>query len=341
MKRVIWLVLVLAVCVSPFLAAREKIVVYTYDSFVSWGPAAALKEAFSNKYDCDVEYVTAGGGKATLSRLIAERDAGGSNADLFMAEINDVPRIADYDLFLPLSIADVPNLANVPDDLMAGGLNGFVPYEYGYITLTYDTEGFATQSPPSTLEDLASPAYTRQLICEDPRTSSTGFSFLLWTIAHFGEDGYLDFWRSLHNSLLTITQGWGEAWSLLTHGEAPLMVSFSTDTAYAAICGDPLRYRAYAPAGEGYRTVYGIGVVKGTSHETLAKEFIDLLLSKKMQELIPTTEIMFPANSDAELPTAFEEYAIVPQAPLSIPLDIVGERMDEWLHAWETVITRP
>jgi len=333
--------LFLMICLSPLLAAREKIVVYTYDSFVSWGPAAALKEAFSNKYDCDVQYVTAGGGKATLSRLIAERDAGGSNADLFMAEINDVPRIADYDLFLPLGIADVPNLASVPENLMAGGLNGFIPYEYGYITLTYDAQAFSTQSPPATLEDLASPAYTRQLICEDPRTSSTGFSFLLWTIAHFGEDGYLDFWRSLHNSLLTITQGWGEGWSLLTHGEAPLMISFSTDTAYAAICGDPLRYRAYAPAGEGYRTVYGIGVVKGTSHETLAKEFIDLLLSPEIQELIPTTEIMFPANSDAELPTAFGEYAIVPQAPLSIPLDIVGERMDEWLHAWETVITRP
>lgn len=341
MKRVIWLLLLMVICVSPFLAAREKIVVYTYDSFVSWGPAAALEEAFSEKYDCDVEYVTAGGGKATLSRLIAERDVGESNADLFMAELNDVPRIAHYDLFLPLTVADVPNLATVPADLMAGGLSGFVPYEYGYITLTYDTQAFSTQSPPATLEDLADPAYAGQLICEDARTSSTGFCFLLWTIAHFGEDGYLDFWRSIHDSLLTITQGWGEGWSLLTHGEAPLLVSFSTDTAYAAMFGDPLRYRAYAPGGEGYRTVYGIGVVKGTRHATLAKEFIDLLLSKKMQELIPTTEIMFPANTHASLPPAFQEYAIVPQTVLSIPLDIVGERMDEWLHAWETVITQP
>jgi len=87
--------------------------------------------------------------------------------------------------------------------------------------------------------------------------------------------------------------------------------------------------------------VYGIGVVKGTGHETLAKEFIDLLLSKEMQELIPRTEIMFPANTDAELPPAFQEYAIVPQTSLWISLDIVGKRMDEWLHAWETVITQP
>ncbi|MCD6494507.1 hypothetical protein J7K60_00485, partial [Candidatus Bipolaricaulota bacterium] len=137
MKKAVWLMVILMICVSPLLAAREKIVVYTYDSFVSWGPAAALKEAFSEKYDCDVEYVTAGGGKATLSRLIAERDAGGTNADLFMAELNDVPRIANYDLFMPLTTEDVPNMASVPADLMAEGLNGFVPYEYGYITLTY------------------------------------------------------------------------------------------------------------------------------------------------------------------------------------------------------------
>ena len=341
MKKIITLTLLLMICISPLLVAREKIVVYTYDSFVSWGPAAALKEAFFKQYNCDVEYVTAGGGKATLSRLIAERDAGTYNADLFMAELNDVPRIAKYGLFLPVTSEDIPNLASVPADLLATGLNGFVPYEYGYITFTYDSHAFLTQSPPATIEDLADPAYAGQLICEDPRTSSTGFSFLLWTIAHFGEDGYLDFWRSIHGSLLTITQGWGEGWSLLTHGEAPLMVSFSTDTAYAAMFGDPLRYRAYAPGGEGYCTVYGIGIVKGTQHTKLAQEFINLLLSKKMQELLPKTEVMFPANTNAELPLAFAEYAIVPQVPISIPLDLVGKKMNDWLHAWETVITQP
>ena len=60
-----------------------------------------------------------------------------------------------------------------------------------------------------------------------------------------------------------------------------------------------------------------------------------------MQELIPETEIMFPANADATLPPAFERYAIVPQTVLSIPLDVVGEKMAQWLHAWETVITQP
>jgi thiamine transport system substrate-binding protein len=341
MKKKILLTLVLVMCLSALLVGREKIVVYTYDSFVSWGPADTLREKFVEKYDCDVEYITAGGGKATLSRLIAEQGAGKRYADLFMAELNDVPRISDYNLFIPLDEADISNLANVPEQLLVGGVDGFVPYEYGYITLTYDSEAFETQTLPATLSDLASPKYKRQLICEDPRTSSTGFSFLLWTIAHFGEDGYLGFWRSIQDSLLTITQDWSGAWSLLTHGEAPLMVSFSSDTAYEAMFGEQLRYKAYAPEKEGYRTVFGIGVVKETEHEQLAKAFINLLLSEEIQELLPSTEIMFPANSKAQLPQEFDEYAVIPETQLLLPLDVVAEKMDEWLHDWETVITEP
>ncbi len=339
MKRWMWVLLLLVIVVAPSLVAREKLIVYTYDSFVSWGPASALKDAFESAHDCDVEYVTAGGGKATLSRLLAERDAGTSNADLFMAEINDVPRIATYDLFMPLTVEDVPNLAHVPADLAADQTGGFVPYEYGYITLTYDSQMLDEQSLPQTLSDLADPRFAGKLVCEDPRTSSTGFSFLLWTIARFGEDGYLDFWRSIDKSLLVITQGWSEGWSLLTHGEAPLLVSFSTDTAYEALDGDDLRYRAFAPSGEGYRTVYGVGVVKDTAHAELAKAFVNTLLSTEIQELIPTTEVMFPANKEAALPEAYADYAIVPEYPLSLPLDLVGAKMDTWLHDWETVIT--
>ncbi len=319
--------------------AKETLVVYTYSSFVSWGPAGEIKEAFEARYDCNLEFVTAGGGKATLSRLLAERGAGGIDADLFMAEINEVPRIANYDLFLPLTEEDIPNLAFVPQELLIDPTGGLVPYEHGYITLTYDSQVLSEEDLPKRLEELADPRYKGMLVCQDPRTSSTGFSFLLWTIARFGEEGYLDFWRSLDQTLLTITQGWSETWTLLTHGEAPIMVSFSTDTAYGAMYEDSLRYRAFAPGGEGYRTVYGGGIVRETDHPELAKAFINLLLSKEIQELLPRTEIMFPANETAELPEEYQEHAVIPSDPLMLPLEIVGTHMDSWLYDWARVIT--
>jgi len=336
-RLVLMVIAVLAIGIIGM--AKETLVVYTYSSFVSSGPAAELEEAFEARYDCNLEFVTAGGGKATLSRLLAEREAGGTDADLFMAEVNDVPRIAIYDLFLPVTVEDVPNLAHIPQELLIDPTGGLVPYEYGFITLNYDSEALGEEKLPTDLAGLTDPRYARMLICQDPRTSSTGFSFLLWTIARFGEEGYLDFWRSIDPTLLTITQGWSEAWTLLTHGEAPIMVGFSNTTAYGAMYGDSLRYRAFVPGGQGYRTIYGVGIVRETDHPELAKAFIDLLLSKEIQELLPRTEIMFPANETAELPEEYQEHAIIPSDALMLPIAMVGEKMEEWLHDWARVIT--
>jgi len=330
-----------ALAIGVGAVGSDKLVVYTYDSFVSWGPAKAIQTEFKAQTGCDVEFVTAGGAKATLSRLLAEREAGGTQADVFMAEMNEVPRVQTYDLFMPLSEADVPNLATVPPVLRFDPSGALVPYEYGDITLTYDSQALTPDELPGSLDALTDPAYKGKIICEDPRTSSTGFSFLLWTIAHFGEDGYIPFWRKLSPNLLVITQGWSEAWSLMTHGEAPIMVSFATDTAYQAASGDPLRYRAFAPGGEGYRTVYGVGVVKDTAHPQLAKAFVNLLLSRKIQELLPTTEAMLPANDTAALPSAYRTYTVRPTHPEALPLDLVARKMAVWLSAWERAITTP
>ncbi len=319
---------------------KETLVVYTYDSFVSWGPAAEIEKEFEAKYNCDLQFVAAGGAKATLSRLLSERESGGTPADLFMGELNDVPRILNYNLFLPVNREEIPNLAVIPREFSSITSTGLVPYEYGYITLTYDAHALSADDLPHDLSALVDPKYKGKLICEDPRTSSTGFSFLLWTIAKFGEDGYLEFWRKLDPTILTITSGWSEAWTLLTHGEAPLMVSYSTDTAYAAMYEDEIRYLAYAPDGEGYRTVYGIGIVRGTKHLLLAREFVNFLLSTGIQELLPKTEIMFPINPHAVLPAAFHKYAIVPEKAMSLPLSLVGEKAEEWLSDWARVMTK-
>ncbi len=336
-----WLLLlgvVLLVAVSGW--GKQTLVVYTYDSFISWGPGADIEKAFEAKYDCDLQFVTAGGAKATLARLINEQQTGGTKADLFMGELNDVPRITSYNLFLPVQTASISNLTVIPPELRGILATGLVPYEYGYITLTYDAQTMHQNELPKTLADLTAPQYRRKLVCEDPRTSSTGFSFLLWTIAQFGEDGYLNFWRNLDPSILTITSGWSAAWSLLTHGEAPLIVSYSTDTAYAALAGEKLRYLSYAPAGQGYRTVYGVGIIRGTKHLKLAEAFINLLLSPEIQKLIPGKEAMFPVNSSAPVPAAFTKYAIVPKTAVSLPLSLVGEKAEQWLTDWERVMTK-
>ncbi len=67
------------------------------------------------------------------------------------------------------------------------------------------------KNPPRSFEDLLKPDYRNRIILEDPRTSSPGLGFLLWTIAVYGEN-YLAYWERLMPNILTITEGWDSAY---------------------------------------------------------------------------------------------------------------------------------
>ncbi len=97
------------------LAAGQQLVVYTYDSFAS-GPAQAIKEGFEAIYpDVEVVFLAPGSSGETLARIIAELNAGGTDADVFIG-ISDtqLPRAVDHGVFMQLDRALLPNLAKVP-----------------------------------------------------------------------------------------------------------------------------------------------------------------------------------------------------------------------------------
>jgi len=312
-------------------AQADKLVIYTYDSFVSWGPAKFIEEEFERRTGIDVQFVATGASREMLARLIAERDAGGTPADVFLGEINDVPKAKKFDLFLPLCACDIPLFREIPEALKFDPDNTLIPYEHGFITLVYDSEKLLDEDLPRTFTELIDPKYKGKLIVEDPRTSSVGHAFLLWTIANYGEK-FLDYWEQLLPNILVITKGWSEAYDLFQKGEAPLVVSFSTDTIFNS------RYKVLLLNNQGYRTIFGMGIVKGTDNLELAKEFLNFMLSVEVQEKLPTTEYMFPANPNALLPIRFYQLAVVPPKPMMLPLDKVAENDDRWLEEWARLV---
>jgi hypothetical protein len=68
-------------------------------------------------------------------------------------------------------------------------------------------------APPTTLEDLVKPEYDGLLVTENPATSSPGLAFLLATIAHFGEDGWRDYWAQLRSRDVDVVAGWEQAYN--------------------------------------------------------------------------------------------------------------------------------
>lgn len=317
---------------------QSKLVVYTYDSFVSYGMGPALEEKFEEKYDLDLQFVATGDSRQMLSRLKRELRNEQAQADVFVGvERNDAPLATEEDIFVPLQEEDIPALSSVPRRLLFDSELRLIPYEYGYITLVYNEDMMETSEVPTTFEELTDPRYEDSLILEDPRTSSPGYSFLLWTIDEYGED-YLDYWERLLPSVLTISGGWSEAYKTFLNGEAPMVVSFSTDTAYSVIAEGDANQKVLLLNNEGYSNIYAAGVVKSSDKKEWGKKFLDLLLSPGIQEKIPTTEWMFPANRNARLPIKFYQYAVKPPAAAEVPLSEIEQNGDRWLSEWSKAI---
>jgi len=336
MKCALFSVVALVSLALP-LGARQ-LVVYTYDSFVSWGPARAIEEKFEAMFPgVDLVWVAVGDSSEMLSRLIAELKLGVPTADVFLGLADvELPRALAHKVFQPLDPAQIPNLADVPEDLLFDKTGHVLPYDHGYVTFVYDAELLPQELVPRTLDDLLRPELRGKIILTDPRTSSPGLSFLLWTIAYYGE-GWLDYWRKLIPNVLTITKGWSEAYDMFLAGEAPIVLSYSTDTAYSYIEHGSLRYRVITPDGEAFRQIEGMGIVRGTDEPELAHALLNLVLSVEIQELIPTTQWMFPVNAKAKLPAGYE-YAVIPEKPVSLDPELVGAKLEEWLELWQRLL---
>src|SRR5690606_26063680 len=276
----------------------------------------------------------------TLARIIAELHAGGSDADVFIG-ISDtqLPRAIDQGVFMKLDRALLPNLAKVPAHLDFDETGHVIPFDHGYVTIIYDSRVLRDEELPRTLEAMTDPRIQSGLIAIDPRTSTAGHAFRLRTNAEYGDPGYLEFWERLLPSLLTVTGGWSAAYSQYEAGEAPMMVSYSTDTAAGVYYADSDHSRILTPQGQAYQQIEAAGIVAGTDVPELAHRFLDYLLSEEVQSLIPTTNWMFPVNAETPLPDFFEKYAVIPEKPVRLDARLIEENGQRWLREWARLIT--
>lgn len=314
-------------------AAREELVIYAYDSFISWGLAEATMHAFEEAHNCTISLIGTGDAGQVLNRVILEKN--NPQADIVVGiDNNYLAKALQHDVLTPYKPA---NIELVPEDLWFDPSFHLTPFEYGFIAFVYDSEKIP--EPPTSLQALTEPAWKETIILEDPRTSSPGVAFLLWTIAVFGEDGYLEYWEALKPSILTITDGWDSAYGMFTAGEAPMVLSYATSPAYHVEVEQSTRYLA-APMTDGfYRQIEGMGIVKGAKHPELAQQFIEWMLTEEFQQEIPLTQWVFPVNPNVELPASFA-YAAKAETFLSLAPERIEAHYDEWLKAWTELMTQ-
>ncbi len=226
-------------------------------------------------------------------------------------------------------------LSKVPAELVFDSSGHLTPYDYGNFAIIYDSD--VISSPPESLEDLAQNAPEDSIILMDPRTSSPGFGFLLWTIDVYGDE-YLDYWKRLEDKILTITDGWDSGYGLFTKGEAPMVLSYTTSPAYHVEYEGTDRYRAAVFSEGNYGQIEGAGIIKEGPNPDAAQKFIDFMISLEFQEEIPLTNWMYPVREDAALPDSFE-YAPKPEQTLLLDTDVIAEKREQWIRDWTAVMT--
>jgi thiamine transport system substrate-binding protein len=324
--------LAMSALLFPALSAGADLTVYAYDSFVSeWGPAGKVIPKFEKLYDVKVDMISVGDAGQVLNRAILEKDR--PRADIVLGIDNNLlAKAINAGVLLPYRS---PNLQLIPEELRFDPTNHVTPFDHGYFAIVYDSQKL--KNPPRSMEDLLRLEYRNRIILQDPRTSSPGLGFLLWTVAVYG-DGYNGFWKRLRPNILTVTEGWDTAYGLFTSGEAPMVLSYTTSPAYHVEYEGTTRYRAAIFSEGNYLQIEGMGILRGTKNPALAKKFIDFILTRDFQEEIPLTNWMFPVNPSVKLPDSFD-YAPKPSRVLSLPSSEIEAHQDRWIEGWLEAMT--
>lgn len=313
----------------------------THDSF---DVSEEVLDTFTEDTGIAVEVVPSGDAGEALNQAILTRDQPQGDL-LFGVDTTFLSRALDEDLFVPYRS---PELDRVRDEFQPED-DRVTPVDAGDVCLNYDVAFFEEHDleVPTTLEDLADPAYAGLTVAMNPATSSPGLAFVLATVEEFGEDGWLPYWERLVDNDVLVTDGWSTAYydefsGSGQGGDRPIVVSYASSPAAEVVFADP---PVDAPPtgvihGSCVRQVEYVGILQGTEHEPQARQLVDFMLARQFQEDIPLTMFVYPVVEDAELPDVFTEFAEPVQDPYTLDPMAIGEDREQVIADWTDTVLR-
>ncbi len=346
-KKIILLVFLfaLAAC-APQAQAPEgpaTLTVMTHDSFAI---SEEVVKAFETEHNAEVIFLASGDSGSALNKAILTKDA--PLADLLFGVDNTfLSRALEAGIF---ESYDAPALAEIPAEFKLDAENRAIPVDFGDVCINYDKAYFAEKDldVPAGLEDLTKPEYANLLVVENPATSSPGLAFLMATIAHFGEDGYLDFWADMRENDVAVADGWETAYytnfsASSGQGPQPMVVSYGSSPAAEVIFAETALDEAPTASILGpescYRQIEFVGILAGTEQRNLAEAFMDFMLSPAFQEDLPMQMFVYPVLPSAQLPNEFISHVEIPSDPASLDPALITEMREQWIADWtETVL---
>lgn len=331
------LALVLVACGQ---AAPDTLKLVAHDSFAA-GVTEETFAAFTEETGIEVEVIAAGDAGSLVNQAVLTKDNPLADV-LFGVDDAFLSRALDGGIFASYRS---PLIESVDPRLIVADGDWVTPIDFGDVCINYDKDWFhENQVPiPRHLDELTEGLYAANLTVEHPATSSPGLAFMLATIAEFGEEGWLDFWRGLRASGVRVAPDWDTAYFgdfTRYGGSSPMVVSYaSSPPAEVIFAEEPLEAAPTGVITAGcYRQIEFAGILAGTEHEEAAGQLVDFMLGIEFQEAIPLTWFVFPANDDATLPAEFVEFTVLPPSPASVDPTVIAANRERWTDEWIEVM---
>lgn len=318
-------------------AAPTTLTVITHDSF---DLDKKLVAHFEQQNNAKVRFIRGGDAGEMLGRLILTK--ANPLADVVYGLDNTLaPRAAAAGLLEPYKS---PALSKVPaaDRLDAFNLS---TVDRGYVAFNYDRAWFEKSglALPKTLDDLKTPTYAKLTVVASPATSSPGLAFWLASVNHYGQAGAVAWWQAARAGGLKVTRGWSDSYNkefTRNGGKYPIVLSYASspaaEVAYAEGY-DPKKLPAQSPTGNlllpgsVFLQLEGVGVLRGAKQPTLARKFVDFMLSPAVQADFPTRMWVYPAVEGVKLDPVFQ-FAQVPEGVKALTPTNTQALVDVWVN---------
>ncbi|MBO0611144.1 thiamine ABC transporter substrate-binding protein [Myceligenerans salitolerans] len=297
--------------------ASDTVTLVTHDSFAL---SDGILGEFEEETGLTVEVNAAGDAGTLANQLVLTKDAPLGDA-VFGIDNTFASRVTD-------------------EGVIAGDL---AQIDQGDVCVNADKEWFAEQNLeiPETLTDLAEPSYQGLLVVTNPATSSPGLAFLLATYDAFGPNGFGDYWEALRDNDVKVVDSWEDAYYVDFsgadgEGDRPLVLSYSTSPAYTV--GDDGESTTTALLETCFRQEEYAGVLNGADNPDGAWELVRFLQSETVQQDLPGSMYMYPADEDVALPEDWVEHAPLAEDPHEVDPEEIAEHRDEWIEAWTAIV---
>ncbi|MCL2803620.1 MAG: thiamine ABC transporter substrate-binding protein [Micrococcales bacterium] len=317
---------------GPQSQANSSVTVVTHASFALSGE---LKERFKQVTGYDL-------------RIIQSEDAGTMVGQLILAKDNPVAdAVAGIDntfaskaieagIFDPYTS---PAAGSEQDRYAVDQSGSLTAFDTADVCINYDKAAYGSdRPPPASLQDLTKEAYRDQLVVASPVSSSPGMAFMLATVAAFGQDGWLDYWRQLVGNGVKIVSSWEEAYYTefsgpSSSGQRPLVLSYASSPPAEIVKGTSQPATAALPE-TCFRQVEYAGVLKGAANPDGARAWVDFVLSDEFQAALPESMWVYPVKEGIALPSSWAKCAAPAAKPWALTPVEISQNREAWSREW-------